>query len=335
MGRAALRLFVFLCVLGAIGATVFLTWGYTQFVQPGPLVSPTAVVIPKGIGIHGIAQRLQDAGVVRNATIFRYGVRFLGRKAPLRAGEFEFPAAISPRQAMEVLQQGPTVVRRLTVAEGLTSAEVVDLIAGAEGLSGAVGKVPAEGALLPETYHFSFGDPRQQVIARMRQSMAETVDALWAERTPGLPLKTKRDAVILASIVEKETAKTEERPRIAAVFVNRLRKGMKLQSDPTVAYGLARSGGGLGRPLTRADLKTPTPFNTYTIDGLPPAPICNPGRDAIAAVLRPSQTEELFFVADGTGGHLFAKTLDEHNRNVAHWRRIQRQRKSGNAPQAN
>jgi len=329
MGRAALRMFVFLCVLGAIGATVFLTWGYTQFVQPGPLVSPTAVVIPKGVGIQGIAQRLQDAGVIRNAMIFRYGVRFLGRQVPLRAGEFEFPAAVSPRGAMEVLQRDRTVVRRLTVAEGLTSGAVVALIAGAEGLSGEIGKVPGEGELLPETYHFSFGDSRQAVIARMRQGMDKTVEELWAKRAPNLPIKDKREAIILASIVEKETGKSEERPRIAAVFVNRLRKGMKLQSDPTVAFGLAPGKSKLGRQLTRKDLKNQTPYNTYTIPGLPPGPICNPGRDSIAAVLRPSQTEELFFVADGTGGHLFAKTLKDHNRNVANWRKIQRARKKG------
>ncbi|HSR71798.1 MAG TPA: endolytic transglycosylase MltG, partial [Kiloniellales bacterium] len=202
-----------------------------------------------------------------------------------------------------------------------TSQEAVTLIEQAEYLDGEIETVPPEGSLLPETYHYSRGDRREAVLERMRAALTDALAELWPRRVEGLPLSSPREAVILASIVEKETGLAEERPMIASVFYNRLRGGMRLQSDPTVVYGLAGGSGALGRPLTRADLQTPTPFNTYLIDGLPPEPISNPGRAAIEAVLQPAETEYLYFVADGNGGHRFAETLAEHNRNVAEWRR--------------
>jgi UPF0755 protein len=222
------------------------------------------------------------------------------------------------------------VVRRLTVPEGLTSAQVIARLAEAPGLEGDAGPVPAEGTLLPATYPYTWGDSRAQMVRTMADAMRRTVRSLWATRAAGLPFETPEQAVILASIVEKETGIAGERPRIAGVFVNRLRQGMRLQADPTVAYGVGAAEGslakGIGRALTRSDLRLAHPYNTYLVAGLPPGPIANPGRAAIAAVLQPAATDELFFVADGSGGHAFARTYDEHRANVARWRAVERSR---------
>ncbi len=296
-----------------------------EFASPGPLSQPVTVVIPQGAGLTAIAERLTEAGVVDDPLIFEAGVRLAERARALQAGEYLFPAGISPRAAMDVLTDGTVVTRKVTVAEGLTTRRILEIVRGAEGLTGAVTLSPGEGELLPETYHVALNDSRDAVIRRMMEAMSETLAALWPARAEGLPIETPEQAVILASIVEKETGVPEERAHVAGVFINRLRRGMRLQSDPTVIYGL-ESSGTLGRGLTRRDLETDTPYNTYVIRGLPPGPICNPGRDALAAVLNPLETNDLYFVADGTGGHAFAPTLAEHNRNVAHWRRIQREK---------
>lgn len=306
------------------GAVV--SWGYGQFKAPGPLKTKTTLIIERGSGIDGITRDLQKAGVLDHPLVFRVASRFGAADNPLKAGEFAFGPGISPEETLGLLRSGKTVVRRLTVPEGLTTADIMSLLVSSEGLKGVVATIPEEGALLPETYHFSFGDQRQAIVRRMTDAMDSLLANLWRNRVPGSPLASARKALILASIVEKETAKPAERPRIAAVFLNRLKKGMRLQSDPTVVYGLTGGVRALGRPLTHADLKKPSPFNTYMIDELPPSPISNPGSASLEAVLRPAMTQDLYFVADGSGGHVFSVTLKEHNRNVAKWRKLNKVR---------
>ena len=229
---------------------------------------------------------------------------------------------------LKILTEGEVYVRRITFAEGLSSAEILDMVGAAEGLEGDLPESLPEGSLLPETYHYVRGDTRGDLLARMRAARDAALDELWTERAEGLPVESKEEAVILASIVEKETALADERPQVAAVFLNRLKRGMPLQSDPTVVYGLTQGKEPLGRALTYDDLRSETAYNTYVIPRLPPGPIANPGRAAIAAVLNPADVSFLYFVADGTGGHAFANTLEEHNRNVANWRKIQKQNKT-------
>lgn len=319
---------ILLVVSGAIGLAVI----FHAFDRPGPLGGPAIVVIPKGKGMGPIADILEKHGVISSKFIFMAGVRLTGNQGRLKAGEFEFPAGGSPRRVMEVLIGGETVVRKLTVPEGSTTAQVVTLLHGAYGLKGELPRTPEEGSLLPDTYYYSYGDERHELVSRMEQAMVDITTRLWPNRAPDLPLNSPQDAIILASIVERETGVGGERPLIAGVFYNRLKRGMPLQSDPTVAYGVAIKEAipdrVLRRPLTRSDLSAPSPYNTYLNKGLPPHPIANPGRASIEAVMQPASTKALYFVADGNGGHVFANTLSEHNRNVRRWRRIQRQRKN-------
>ncbi len=296
-----------------------------RFERPGPLAADTVIYIPQGSGVEAIARQLHQDGAIEEPLVFRLGVRLLGVGRELRAGEYLFAAALSTRDAIDLLRSGQTVVRRLTLAEGLTSFEIVNLVEQAAALEGAVDTVPPEGSLLPETYHYARGDRRGELIARMGRARDRLLSELWQARAPNLPVATPQEAVVLASIVEKETGVAGERPRVASVFVNRLQKGMRLQSDPTVVYGPTGGKGALGRALTRKDLQAPSPYNTYLNPGLPPGPIANPGRASLEAVLNPAQTPFLYFVADGSGGHAFAKTLAEHNRNVAKWRKLQKQ----------
>ena len=319
--RRFLFLLFLLCILAAIAMGGVFVWGFAQYIKPGQTISENTVYIPEGSNVDAIANILAVEGIINDPMIFRLGVRFSRIDKDLKAGEFSFPHGVSSKGAAEVLISGETVVRRLTIAEGLTSFQVFDQLVATNGLEETF-DVPLEGSILPETYYFSFGDKRSEVVKRMVQAMDKTLERLWKERVSGLPFKTSKEALILASIVEKETGLSSERARIAGVFINRLNKGMRLQSDPTVVYGLSEGEGFLGRPLNRVDLKVKNPYNTYTINGLPPGPICNPGPAAIKAVLNPQKTDEFYFVADGKGGHLFAKTLNEHNINVAKWRRI-------------
>jgi UPF0755 protein len=298
-------------------------WVYLQqqFEAPGPLQQEAVVIVPRGAGLVAIADDLAAAGVIADPDIFALGVRLFADARALRAGEYAFAPGSSMKEAAELLASGRTVVHRLTVPEGLTSVEVVALLQAAEPLDGEIATVPPDGALLPETYHFHRGDSREAVLERMRQSMSEALAELWEQRAGNVPLQSLEEALILASIVEKETGVDSERALVAGVFVNRLHKGMPLQSDPTVVYGITEGKAPLGRSLTRQDLAEPTPYNTYQIAGLPPGPIANPGRAALAAAVNPTATEYLYFVAAGDGSHAFAKTLAEHNSNVAKWRK--------------
>lgn len=325
--RAVLiALAVLAVIVGAVAGAGW--WGWDRYTRPGPLAAATTLIIPKGSGLAEIAGRLKAGGVIERPLVFRLGVRRDGLARALRAGEYAFPARISMREAARLLASGRTVRRRLTVAEGLTSRQVLALVRGADGLEGAV---PAagigEGSLLPETYFYGWGDSRSAIVRRMREAMAATVARLWPNRAAGLAVGSPREAVILASIIEKETGVAAERPRISAVFHNRLKRGMRLQSDPTVVYALTGGAGPLGRALTRADLAVASPYNTYLHAGLPPGPIANPGVASIVAALNPAKTEDLYFVADGNGGHQFARTLAQHNRNVARWRHLKRERR--------
>jgi UPF0755 protein len=317
-----------LIALGAVvvvaGATSAALWA--RYVAPGPSAAPITLVIERGATLNRISRLLADGGVVSSVFVFRFGTRIEGVHGRLKAGEYSFPPGMTPREVAALMASGRTVIRRLTVPEGLTTTQVVSLVQSADGLEGEVGAAPAEGELLPQTYFYSWGDARKAMIERQKKAMGETLAELWAARTPDLPLRNVGEALTLASIVEKETSKPEERPRVAAVFLNRLRKNMKLQADPTVIYGLSNGKGALDRQLSRADLEAKHRWNTYVIDGLPATPIANPGRASLLAVLNPIKSEELYFVADGTGGHLFAKTLDDHNKNVAKLRDLERER---------
>jgi UPF0755 protein len=306
--------------------------GWTQLnaylVRPGPAKDDVVVVLPRGAGLERITAMLDDAGVIDHPWLFRTAVRVLDRDRDLKAGEYAFPAGVAPRSVINMIASGQTVARRITVAEGLTVAEIFQLLEGTEGLEGALPPPPPEGSLLPETYFYALGDRRAEIVKRMQRAMQDALAELWPERARRLPFTTREEALTLASIVDKETAAADERDMVAAVFVNRLRRGMRLQADPTVIYGLTEGEGRLGRELTRRDWEHDSDYNTYRIAGLPPGPIANPGRAAIEAVLNPADVDYLYFVADGSGGHAFARTLDEHNRNVATWRRI----RSGEAP---
>ena len=328
-----LLLVAMLALCGIAGGAL---WGYQQFTTAGPLMEGTTLVIPRGSSLAAIAGRLADASVIRDPFIFRLGVRFFGQHKSLRAGEYLFAAGISPQSVMQQMIEGRQIQHRLMVAEGLTNREVLELVAAAPDLAGDtpdLASLGTEGALLPETYFFMLGDSRADLVARMKSSMTAMLTELWSTRAPGLPFKDASEALILASIVEKETGLPAERPHVASVFLNRLAQGMALQSDPTVIYAITQGRSKLDRPLMTKDLAIDSPFNTYLVPGLPPAPISNPGRAAIEAVLHPAQSDDLYFVATGDGGHVFAKTLAEHNKNVAAWRKVQAQKRT--APQAN
>ncbi|MCB1476518.1 MAG: endolytic transglycosylase MltG [Rhodobiaceae bacterium] len=311
--------FIVLCFIAA-GAALFV--GNHEFEAPGPLDRDVAVVVPRGQGVQGIADALERNGVIGQSWLFVAGSTLYKASRDLKAGEYLFPEGVSMREVMDILREGRGIAHQITIPEGLTSKQIVDRLNADPILEGQITEIPPEGSLLPETYKYDRGTSRAQLIARMQQAHKRIVDQAWARRSPDLPLKTKEDLVTLASIVEKETGRADERPRVAGVFINRLRKNMRLQSDPTIIYGLVGGDGALGRPILRSEIDRPTAYNTYQINGLPPTPIANPGSDAIEAVANPSRTEELYFVADGTGGHIFAASLDEHNRNVARWREI-------------
>ena len=306
---------------------------WSVFYAPGPSARAgdvTIVTLPSGSGVNAIAANLKAAGVIRSTDMFKAAATLTGADRKLRAGEYEVPTRASLRSVLVLLIEGRVVRHFVTLPEGWSSAQAVDILMNQPILTGEVGTIPDEGALWPETYEVTRGETRDSVIARMTRAQADNLARLWAARSPRTVVRTPEEAVILASIVEKETALAAERPRVAAVFSNRLRLGMRLESDPTIVYGITK-GRPLGRGIRRSELDQATPWNTYQIAGLPPTPIANPGREAIAAVLAPPVSDELFFVADGTGGHVFARSFDEHLANVARWREIER-RKAGLPP---
>jgi UPF0755 protein len=302
----------------ALGAYL---WALSAINAAGPLTVPATVIVERGAGLAQIARQLAQARVIANPALFQFEARRARQSRLLKPGEYRFDAGVSVVEVLDKLTRHDVVARFVTIPEGLVTAEILAILDGAEGLTGTVTESPADGTLLPETYRYEWGDERAALIGRMVAARDAALAERWDARRRDLPIATPDEAVVLASIVEKETGVASERGRVAAVFVNRLNKRMRLQSDPTVIYGL--KPGGLDRPLTRADLDTPTSYNTYLIDRLPPGPICHPGREALAAVLNPPETSDLYFVADGSGGHAFGASLDEHNRNVARWRKIE------------
>jgi len=321
MGGSAFATLSLLFMLGVMG---FL-WLYQG---AGPVArhgDSTTVILKPGSGVPEIASELSRDGVIRSSTVFIVAAKVGGAGKRLKAGEYEFPNRASMAAVMDKIRRGDIVRHWVTIPEGFTSEEAIEVLTNSDVLVGAA-PVPPEGSLLPETYEVRRGDDRAAVLQRMMDARDNLLKALWAQRRADLPFQSPEQAMTLASIVEKETGLASERPRVAAVFINRLEKGIRLQTDPTVIYGLTQ-GRPLGRGLRESELLQPTPYNTYVINGLPPTPICNPGRASIAAVLDPPRTSELYFVASGTGGHVFASTLDEHNQNVAHYRQVQRQAK--------
>ena len=298
----------------------FASWGLNTHFSPGPLKSNVRVVIPSGIGLSQITRILTQRGVLNQPFAFKLAVKLLGESKSLRAGEYFFEAQSSPNSVLEKLSSGNIILRQLTIPEGLTSLEVIKKLDQTEGLIGQVSVKVPEGTLLPETYNYKFGDTKNSILLRMQKEMLLFVENESERRRINLPLKSKEDVITLASIIEKEAGMDSERDIIASVFVNRLNKKMKLQSDPTVRYGVRAFAG--NKRLTHKDLNRETKHNTYKIYGLPPTPICNPGKASIIAALSPASTDFFYFVANGSGGHFFSKTLKEHNQNVAKWRKI-------------
>ena len=318
-----------LVVMILIVTGVALYFGKREFDGPGPLSTSSTVVIKQASSVRDIGELLARRGMISNSRVFQIGVRAHGNDGRLKAGEYEIKAGASMRQIMETLKSGRSVLYSLTIPEGLTVIQALERIAGHEELVGDMpAETPPEGSLVADTQRFARGTTRAEIIDKMSKDQKRLVESIWRRRNPDLPLADINEFVTLASIVEKETGRADERTRVAGVFINRLRTGIRLQSDPTIIYGIfGGEGKPADRPIYRSDIDTPTPYNTYAIDGLPPTPIANPGRAALEAVANPSRTEELYFVADGAGGHVFARTLEEHNENVARWRRIEAGRK--------
>lgn len=316
-----------ICVLAVLAAGAAFFYITTTFEQAGPLTAEKSVVVKRGQGSSAIAELLSREGAISNDKVFLIGLMLHDASSKLKAGEYRIEPRASMQQIMDKLIAGKSVQYKITIPEGLTTTQILARVDEQEILVGKVKKAVAEGSLLPDTYSFTRGTTRQEIINRMKSAQDKLLESVWPKRAEELPVSSPYEALILASIVEKETAVASERRQVASVFVNRLKRRMRLQSDPTIIYGLVGGQGTLGRPILKSDIAKPTPYNTYQIDGLPPTPIANPGKAAIAAVLNPAETRYLFFVADGTGGHTFASSLAEHNLNVSRWRQIERQRR--------
>src|SRR6267378_4760424 len=321
-GNAVITI-VLVLMIGAGGVYVY---GKQKLEAPGPLQEDKVVNIPARAGMTDIADILQREGVIdNNRWAFIGSVFALKARSELKPGEYSFQKNASLRDVIGTIVEGKVVQHAVTIPEGLTSEQIVGRLTDNDIFAGTVKEMPREGTLLPETYKFPRGTTRDQVIQRMQQTQKRVLVEIWERRNPDIPVKTPEQLVTLASIVEKETGKADERTRVAAVFVNRLRQKMKLQSDPTIIYGLVGGKGTLGRPIKRSEITQPSPYNTYVIEGLPPGPIANPGRASLEAAANPARTRDLFFVADGTGGHAFTETYDQHQKNVAKLRTMEKQ----------
>jgi UPF0755 protein len=323
IGNAIISIFLLAALIGG----VVLVSGKQRFDVPGPLAEDRVVNIPRGSGIREIADVLMREGVIDQPWVFVGGVLVLKAREDLKAGEYQFKAHASLREVVAAIVEGRVVSHQLTIPEGLTSEQIVARLGDDDTLTGNIKEIPREGTLLPDTYNFTRGTTREQIIQRMQQAQQRAVKEVWERRYQDLPIKTPEQLVILASLVEKETGKPEERTRVAAVFINRLKQKMRLQSDPTIIYGLVGGKGTLGRPIMKSEIEQPTPYNTYQIDGLPPGPISNPGRASLEAAANPARTRELYFVADGTGGHAFADSYEQHQKNVARLRVLESERR--------
>jgi UPF0755 protein len=324
-GNAIFTVLVLISVV--VGGALYV--GRQRFETPGPLAADKVVNIPRGLGIRDIADLLQREGVIDQPWVFIGGVMVLKARGDLKHGEYQFTKGASLADVVTTIIENKVVQHSLTIPEGLTSEQIVAKLLETEALSGQIKEIPREGTLLPETYKFTRGMTREQIIQRMQQAHRHLLQEIWEHRMADLPVKTPEQLVILASIVEKETGKPDERSRVASVFINRLKNKMRLQSDPTIIYGLTGGKGSLGRPIMKSEIERPTPYNTYVIDGLPPGPIANPGRASLEAVANPARTKDLYFVADGSGGHVFSETYEQHQKNVARLRAIE---KSAAAP---
>jgi len=331
VGNAVFTLLILIAIAGGVTFAV----GKTRFEAPGPLDREKVVNIPARLGIMDIAELLRREGVIdEHPLVFLGGVIALGARADLKSGEYLFGRRSSVRDVVETMVEGKVVLHAVTLPEGLTSEQIVRRLLDSDILTGNIKDIPREGSLLPESYRFPRGTPREQVIQRLQREQRRALQEIWERRVPDLPVRTPEQLVILASIIEKETSKPDERTRVAAVFVNRLKQRKRLESDPTIVYGLVGGKGTLGHPITRSEKATATPYNTYMIDGLPPGPIANPGRASLEAAANPARTKEMFFVADGTGGHVFSETYDQHLRNVARLRELERADRSSAAATA-
>lgn len=321
-----LNFFLSVVILVVLASGAALYFGMQAFVEPGPSANGDTFLVKQNTGVQEIADQLERRGLVSDARIFRLGVRATGNDSALKAGEYAIKPRASMRDIMELFKSGKSVMYSLTIPEGLTVEQALQRVADQEALTGDMpAALPPEGSIATDTLRFTRGATRQQMVDKLVADQKKLVDDVWAHRAPDLPIANMEDFVILASIVEKETGKGDERSRVAAVFLNRLAKGMRLQSDPTIIYGLfGGKGKPADRPIYQSDIDKQTPYNTYLIKGLPPTPIANPGRAALEAVANPSKTGDLYFVADGNGGHVFAATLEEHNQNVARYRALQK-----------
>jgi UPF0755 protein len=328
VGNAIISIFLIV----AVAAGYMLYVGKQRFAAPGPLQEDRVVNVPRGAGIRDISEVLSRERVIDQPWIFVVGALLLKSHEGLKAGEYEFKAHTSLSEVVATMSEGKVVMHQISIPEGLTSEQIVQRLMDDDVLSGNINEIPAEGSMLPDTYNFTRAMSRSQLIQHMQHAQQRLVTDIWERRSPDLPLKTPEQLVILASLIEKETGKPDERTRIASVFVNRLKQRMRLQSDPTIIYGLVGGKGTLGRPIMKSEIDQPTPYNTYQIDGLPPGPIANPGRAALEAAANPARTRELYFVADGTGGHAFAESYEQHQKNVLRLRQLQSGQKDQGQP---